>query len=140
LRRILITVSDFPSEAAGQYLCWGGDSFITLRDTEERILRQLRAIFEGRYLVPSDMQMAVEEYSRISEIPPHLTARECEIVRLVADEKSVDEMATLLKISRKTVDNDLYAIRRKFGKKNRVGILKVAVSKGILPVEALMTY
>jgi DNA-binding CsgD family transcriptional regulator len=57
---------------------------------------------------------------------------------LAADEKPAKEIGALLKISRKTVDNDLRTIRQKFGKKKMVGILKLAVSKGILPVEVLM--
>jgi hypothetical protein len=31
---ILFTVSDFPAEAAGRYLCWGGEGLISPRDTE----------------------------------------------------------------------------------------------------------
>jgi DNA-binding CsgD family transcriptional regulator len=80
------------------------------------------------------------EYSRISEIPPYLTGRECEIVRLIAREKEAKEMASLLKISKRTVDNHLHNIREKFGVKKDAGILKLAVSRGILPVEELMTY
>jgi DNA-binding CsgD family transcriptional regulator len=76
----------------------------------------------------------------IPEIPPHLTARECEVIRLVAREKKNEEIASLLKISEKTVNNHLNAIREKFGKRNAVGILRLAVSKGIVPVEELMGY
>jgi DNA-binding NarL/FixJ family response regulator len=140
LRFVFFTVSDFPSDAAGRYLCWGGDSFISLRDTENRILKRLKIIFEGKYLVPQNVQKEIAEYSRISEIPPHLTGRECEIVRLIAREKEAKEMASLLKISKRTVDNHLHNIRKKFGVKKDAGILKLAVSRGILPVEELMAY
>jgi len=140
LRIILVTISDFPTETAGRYLCWGGDSFISLRDTEGRILTRLKIIFEGKYLIPQNVQKEIEGYSRIPEIPPYLTGRECEIVRLIAREKETKEMAFLLKISKKTVDNHLHNIREKFGVKKDAGILKLAVSRGILPVEELMTY
>jgi DNA-binding NarL/FixJ family response regulator len=140
LRIVLFTVSDFLAGLAGRYLCWGGDSFISLRDTEEKILKRLKIIFEGKYLVPVVVQREIQGYSRLPEISPHLTARECEIVRLAADEKATKEIGSLLKISPKTVSNDLNTIRRKFRKENMVGILKLAVSKGILPVEELMTY
>jgi DNA-binding NarL/FixJ family response regulator len=138
LRLVLFTISDFSSEAVGRYLCWDGDSFITLRDTENQILRRLRVIFEGKYIVPAAVQKMAETYSRIPEIPPHLTARECEVVRLVARKKKNKEIASLLKISEKTVNNHLNAIHKKFGKRNAVGILRLAVSKGIVPVEELM--
>jgi DNA-binding NarL/FixJ family response regulator len=111
LRIVLFAVSDFPAEVVGRYLCWGGDSFISLRDTEEKILKRLKIIFEGKYLVPVEVQREIEGYSRLPEIPPHLTARECEIVRLAADEKAAKEIGSLLKISPKTVSNDLNTIR-----------------------------
>jgi DNA-binding NarL/FixJ family response regulator len=139
LRLVLFTISDFSSEAAGRYVYWGGDTFISLRDAENRILRRLRVIFEGKYIVPAAVQRTAGEYARIPEISPHLTARECEIVRLVAWKKKNEEIASLLKISEKTVNNHLNAIREKFGKRNAVGILRLAVSKGIVPVEELMT-
>jgi DNA-binding NarL/FixJ family response regulator len=138
LRLVLFTVSDFSSELARRYVCWGGDSFISLRDGENRILKRLRVIFEGKYSVPAVVQKTAETYSRIPEIAPHLTARECEVVRLVAKKKKNQEIAALLKISEKTVNNHLYAIRKKFGKWNAVGILRLAVSKGKIPVEELM--
>ncbi|MDR3337763.1 MAG: LuxR C-terminal-related transcriptional regulator [Treponema sp.] len=49
---------------------------------------------------------------------------------LWAREKEAKEMAFLLKISKKTVDNHLHNIREKFGVKKTAGILKLAVSIG----------
>jgi DNA-binding CsgD family transcriptional regulator len=43
-------------------------------------------------------------------------------------------------LSRKTVRNHISNIYRKFGIRNMVGVLKLAVSKGILPVEELMGF
>jgi DNA-binding CsgD family transcriptional regulator len=49
-------------------------------------------------------------------------------------------VAETLIVSEHTVTNHLCNVYRKFGTRNRVEVLKLAVSKGILPVDELMTY
>jgi DNA-binding CsgD family transcriptional regulator len=78
------------------------------------------------------------EHNRLSGIPPHLTVQEVAVCRYAAGEKERKEIASCLGVSVKTVDNHLYSIRRKFRKCNMVGILRVAVSAGILSPEELM--
>jgi DNA-binding CsgD family transcriptional regulator len=46
----------------------------------------------------------------------------------------------VLMVSRRTVQNHICNIYRKFGIRNMVGVLKQAVSKGIFPVEELMVF
>jgi DNA-binding CsgD family transcriptional regulator len=43
-------------------------------------------------------------------------------------------------VSEHTVTNHLCNVYRKFGTRNRVEVLKLVVSKGILPMDELMTY
>jgi DNA-binding CsgD family transcriptional regulator len=71
---------------------------------------------------------------------PYLTKREAEVVHCIADEKTIAKTASVLMVSVRTVDNHLSSVYRKFGIKNKVGVLKLAVSKEILPVSELMTY
>ena len=53
---------------------------------------------------------------------------------------SEKEIASVLMLSRKTVQNHISNIYQKFGIRNMVRVLKLAVSKGILPVEELMDF
>jgi DNA-binding NarL/FixJ family response regulator len=78
------------------------------------------------------------EHNRLSGIPPHLTVQEVTVCRYAAREKERKEIASYLGICVKTVDNHLHSIRRKFRKRNMVGILKVAVSAGILSPDELI--
>jgi DNA-binding CsgD family transcriptional regulator len=77
------------------------------------------------------------EYNRVSGIPPYLTVQEVEVCRYAAREKERKEIAVCLGISVRTVDNYLSSIRQKFRKYNMVGILKIAVSLGILSPDEL---
>jgi DNA-binding CsgD family transcriptional regulator len=70
-------------------------------------------------------------------IEPYLTHKEIEVVRCIAQEKTRNETAKCLNISDKTLFNHLRNIRRKFGVRNVIGILKIAVAQGILPEKEL---
>jgi DNA-binding CsgD family transcriptional regulator len=76
----------------------------------------------------------------LPDFEPHLTRREIEIVRCIADGKTAGETAETLTVCEHTVTNHLGNVYRKFGTRNRVEVLKLAISRGILPVDELMTY
>jgi DNA-binding NarL/FixJ family response regulator len=60
-----------------------------------------------------------------------LSSRENEILRLFTDGKAVKEIAASLRISGFTVRNHLARIKKKLGIKERVGLVKYAISKGL---------
>ena len=137
LRVILFAVSETAAEETARYLCWGGGGFISLRDRPEEIEEQLNAVFEGKNRTPGDVLRCMRDYERLNRIESHLTRQEIEVVRCVAREKTRKETAYCLKVSEKTVSNHLENIRMKFGVHNLVGILKLAVTKGVLPEKEL---
>jgi DNA-binding NarL/FixJ family response regulator len=137
LRIILFTVTALNPDDASRYLWWGADSFISLRENPEYIRQQMKIIFDGYDSISERTLNGVWEYSKVSGIPPRLTVQEVEVCRYAAREKERKEIAFCLGISVRTVDNHLLSIRRKFRRYNMVGILKIAVSLGILPLEEL---
>jgi len=72
---------------------------------------------------------------RLPGIDPHLTHREIEIIHCSLEGKTVLETAPVLMLSRSTIQNHKFSIYRKFWIRNMAGVLKLAVSKGILTVE-----
>ncbi len=56
-----------------------------------------------------------------------LTKRELEILKLITQEKTNDEISTLLFISKRTVDSHRQNLLNKLGVKNTVGLTKVAM-------------
>lgn len=141
LRIVLFSVSCMPSDEIARYAHWSGsDCFISLRDKPERIEERLKCLFEGRDYIPEDVLSGMRDYERLSGIPPYLTRQEIEIVRFIAQEKTDEEITNCLRVSIKTLNNHLGNIYRKFGIRNRVGILKLAVATGILPERELMAF
>lgn len=61
-----------------------------------------------------------------------LTAREVEIVRLIADGYTAKEIAETLCISPKTVDAHRGHILHKLGVKDRVGLTRYAIRRGLV--------
>jgi DNA-binding NarL/FixJ family response regulator len=139
LRRVVFSASGLPVKAAARYASWGHCGYLSLRDSDEAVGESLEAVFRKQETVPLYLRDSIDEYDRLRNIEPYLTHREIEIVRCAAEGKAAKETAAVLTLSEKTVRNHLCNIREKFGIHSMVEVLKLAVSKGILPVDELMT-
>ena len=138
LRIVLFTVSaDIQPDEIARYLYWGGGGFISLRDRPEQVEEQIKAVFEGGNRIPENILLRMREYDLLPDIEPYLTHQEIEIIRCFAREKTGRETARCLKISRSTVNKHLNNIYDKFGIHNIVGLLKLAVTQGILTEDEL---
>jgi DNA-binding CsgD family transcriptional regulator len=140
LRLILFSVAAVSPGMIARYVTWSGGSYVSLRAGGKEIRESLETVFSGRRAVPESLWERVEEYSRLPDVEPHLTRREIEIVRYIAEGRTTGETAKTLTLSDHTVTIHLGNVYRKFGTRNRVEVLKLAVSKGILPADELMTY
>jgi DNA-binding NarL/FixJ family response regulator len=139
LRIVLFTVSCTQPDDAVYYLHWSGGSFISLRDGQEQLEERLKAVFRGETVMPEDILREMGEYDRLPAVKPNLTFKEIEVVRSRARGKTRTETAHCLNMSIRTADNHLENVRRKFGIRNIVDILRLAVSQGILPVKELLS-
>jgi DNA-binding NarL/FixJ family response regulator len=140
LRVIVFSVSGISDRMAVRYVSWSHGSYVSLRSGEKEIGEALETVFSGRRAIPRSLWDSVDEYSRLPDLEPRLTRREIEIVRCIAEGRTVGQIAEVLTVSGHTVTNHLGSVYRKFGIRNRVEVLKLAVSNGILPVDELMTY
>jgi len=62
----------------------------------------------------------------------NLTKRETEVLKLVLDEKSTEDIANILKLSKRTVDTHRRNILSKTSSKNLVGLFKYAIKNNLL--------
>jgi DNA-binding NarL/FixJ family response regulator len=140
LRLIIFSVAYISDRMAVRYVSWSHGSYVSLRSGTKEIQECLEAVFSGQRAIPPSLWDSVDEYSRLPDFEPHLTRREIEIIGCIAEGRTVREAAEALTVSDHTVTNHLGNVYRKFGTRNRVEVLKLAVSKGVLPVDELMTY
>ncbi|GEM_PF-1635837 len=62
-----------------------------------------------------------------------LTKRDIEIIKLIYQEKTTQEIAEKLGKSKRTIDSYRLYIIKKIGCKNAVGIIKYAIANGLVP-------
>ena len=87
LQVILFTASDMQPEYCGFFASWASDSFISLRGEPSHIQKQMKAIFDGYNTITEDVLSYIRENYRREVMPPHFTAQESEIVKLIGKEK-----------------------------------------------------
>ncbi len=66
---------------------------------------------------------------------PELTQRECEIVRMIAEGKSTDEISGILDLSAHTVSSHRKNIYRKTGIKSSVDLTRFAYETGLIKIK-----
>ncbi len=83
-------------------------------------------------IVP-DLQ-ALAKTNRLYDRKPSLTAREQEVVRLLADGKTVKQTASELSLSMKTVEAHKLNLMRKLDIHNRASLVEYAVYSGLVNI------
>ena len=118
----------FPSRA----LEAGARGYVSKASAPEVLVDAISAVARGeRYLSPDIQKL-------ISEPPPlqagainTLTAREFEVLRLLAQGETVKRIGEKLGLSEKTVANHQSAIREKLGARNAVQLARAAAQLGL---------
>ena len=99
----------------------------------------LRTVIRGEsWLSPSVSRQVVEGYvqrSTADAVPEVLTARQREVLRLVAGGKSTKEIAFFLNLSVKTVETHRAQIMERLGIRDVAGLVRYALRTGLIPPE-----
>ena len=90
----------------------------------------------GKYLSPSVVNKVVSQYLQTSVRPKDtydlLSAREREVLKMLAEGLSVKEIAYRLKLSVKTVEAHKYNLMRKLDVHDRMELVKYAIQKKLI--------
>jgi DNA-binding NarL/FixJ family response regulator len=100
----------------------------------------LRSVMRGEsWLSPAVSRQVVEGYVQRAgaEAPPDvLTARQREVLRLVAGGKSTKEIAFFLNLSVKTVETHRAQIMERLGIRDVPGLVRYALRTGLVPPDS----
>jgi two-component system invasion response regulator UvrY len=111
----------------------GARGYVSKASAPEVLVDAISAVARGeRYLSP-DVQkvMAQHDSSQAKSVANSLTAREFEVLRLLARGDTVKRIGEKLGLSEKTVANHQSAIREKLGARNGVQLARVAAELGL---------
>jgi len=116
-----------------------GASGYVLKSAQNReLIEACRATMRGEpFLSPAAVTALVRDYlerAREGDESPEdpLTPRELEVVKLIAEGHTSEEIAQMLVISKKTVDRHRANILEKLGMRNRVELTRYAIRRGLV--------
>lgn len=118
----------------------GVKGFVGKTAASAELAAGIRSVYRGdSYLSPAAARQLVGEFQRgehrrNDDAYGQLTAREREILKLIAQGKTTQQVADLLVISRKTVEGHRTNLMAKLGLHDRVELVKYALRKGIIHV------
>jgi DNA-binding NarL/FixJ family response regulator len=116
----------------------GACGYVLKAAADRDLVEACRAALRGEpFLYPSAIAALIGDYlsrARDGEHEPQdpLTPRELEVVKLIAEAHTNEEIAALLNISRKTVERHRENILAKLGMRDRVQLTRYAIRRGLV--------
>lgn len=112
----------------------GAQGYVTKSSEPATLLHGLREISAGRRYLSGDIAQAsaLDRLGSERGLLDELTVREFEILRLLVDGKSVEEVAQSLALSPKTIRNVHYTVKKKLGARDDIDLVRVAIKLKII--------
>jgi DNA-binding NarL/FixJ family response regulator len=130
--RVLLLTMHKKKEFIRQGIAEGADGFLLKEEADEVLLHAILAIREGKRFISPLLSQEVADLLIGKKQPELLSSREKEVLQLLANGKSVKEIADLLFISTHTVRRHRENIMKKMNFKGMVELLKYAVVEGYI--------
>lgn len=108
--------------------------YISKRSASQVMVEAVRKVAAGEMYIGQEMMphLVKGKASPDSDQITGLSQREFEVFRLLADSKSVNDIAELLSLSPKTVGHHMTHIKSKLGITNIAGLTRLAIRLGII--------
>jgi len=120
----------------------GAGGYLLKDSPADQLLTAIREVQRGgNYLSPRLLTRLVDDFRMQSKSPIRqprfgtLTKREREILKLLAEGKSVKEIATAFDLSVKTVEAHKFNLMRKLDIHNKAQLVQYAIQKKIIRLE-----
>lgn len=138
--KIIILSSHYKKSVLGHMIKLGVSAFIPKDARKNLLLETIKSVFLfGVYFSPQDQKMIMSYMNDKPKKPilssiDELSAREIEVLKLICKEKTNQEIADQLFISKRTVESHRQRILDKVGAKNTVGLVVYAIANQIHPL------
>jgi DNA-binding NarL/FixJ family response regulator len=134
MRILMLSMHDL-EEYCFEALKAGASGYVLKTVADRDLLDACRAAMRGEtFLYPPTVRTLLQAWitDKQSAPPVALTAREEEVVKLVAEAHTTDQIATLLQISPRTVERHRENILAKLGMRDRVQLARYAIRRGLV--------
>jgi DNA-binding NarL/FixJ family response regulator len=110
----------------------GACGYVSKASAPERLIEAVRAVAAGRTYLSPDVEQAMSQQSVTAQQLAHaLSARELEVLRLLAQGLGVEQIALRLGVSPKTAANHQTSIKQKLGAGSALQLILIAQQFGL---------
>jgi DNA-binding NarL/FixJ family response regulator len=112
----------------------GASGYVLKTAADRDLVEAVRAAMRGEpFLYPAAVTALIRDYLAREETPADpLTPRELQVLKLIAEAYTSDQIAKELSISRRTVDRHRENILAKLGMRDRVELTRYAIRRGLI--------
>ncbi|HQZ23667.1 MAG TPA: response regulator transcription factor [Flavobacterium sp.] len=133
----IIALTNFEDTVFIKQIIKNGAMGYLLKNTDKKELTEaIKSVIEGKRYLPKKISDILLNDSiginNSSYFIPKLTVREKEILNLIIQEFTTEEIAVKLFVSTKTVESHRSNLIQKLGVKNSAGLVRVAFEKGLI--------
>ncbi|WP_281612605.1 response regulator transcription factor [Flammeovirga sp. SubArs3] len=138
--KVIVLSSHYKSNIVGHMIKLGVSAFIPKNANKQLLVTAIESVHQsGVYFTESDKEMLIQYMNsgskKISLSPiEELSGREIEVVKLICQENTNQEIAEKLFLSKRTIENHRQRILDKVGAKNTVGLVVYAIANQIHPL------
>lgn len=131
IKVIVLSMHDDPS-VVRELLRAGINGYVLKKETHTTLVEALHKIMDNKKFLSEEISDILIQFTDQAEDHGVLTAREEEILRLVAKEYTSRQIADILFISERTVETHRKNILRKTGSPNLVALIKYAYANNLI--------
>jgi DNA-binding NarL/FixJ family response regulator len=138
LRVLMLSVHD-NEQYFFEALKAGASGYVLKSEANRDLIEACRAAMRGEpFIYPAAASALIRDYldraaAGEEDVPEDpLTPRELEVVKLIAEGQTSEEIAEALIISHKTVDRHRANVLEKLGMRNRVELTRYAIKRGLV--------
>ena len=135
IKLVFVTVSEDPDIAAEAFRA-GGSAYLLKRSAGAELLAAIHEVLQGRSyvtsLVTGGVMQSLMRQRDGEDRGRELTMRQCEVLQLIAEGKSMKEVGSILQISTATVAFHKYRIMEQLHIKTSAELIRFAVQQHLV--------
>ena len=133
--RVLIFTMHASATYAQQAFRAGARGYVTKSSPPEILVSAIRDVFAGRPALCAEINEVIATSRLCDDVPAveALSPREFEILRMILDAKSTNEIASAFNLSPKTVANYHYEIKSKLGVRSDIELVYLCMRQRLVP-------
>jgi DNA-binding NarL/FixJ family response regulator len=132
IKLIFLTIYEDPDIAA-EAMCNGASGYLLKTSTASELLRAIKLATRGMsYIAPKIAREVCDAPVWIENHSDHLTLRQCQVMQLLAEGKSMREASKILNVSTRTIAFHKYKAMEYLEIKTTAELIRFAIERGSL--------